>query len=92
MNNIKELAVSVVVGLGSAAITGGIMLVRVEERVAHIERVSTRHETMISETNRRDSDQERRLVKGESLIESMRGDLSEIKADVKTLIRGSVRK
>lgn len=93
------LLVPVLIGIGSAAMTLTVATIRLEERMATLERNITRHETdttkrverhddMLSDMARRDADQEQRLVRGESFMDAMRNDLTEIKGDVKTLIRG----
>lgn len=94
------LIVPVLVGIGSAAIAGMVMTARLEERVSHLEsqmqrheqalnRDFTRHEVALSEVVRRTDSQEQRLAKLEALTEESRTSLSEIRADIKTLLRGA---
>ena len=93
------LLVPVLIGIGSASMTLAVATIRLEERMTTLERNITRHEAdtakkvdrhedMIADMARRDAEQQQRLVRGESIIDAMRGDLTEIKSDVKTLIRG----
>lgn len=93
------LLVPVLIGIGSASMTLAVATIRLEERMSTLERNITRHEmdtakkverheAILSDMSRRDAEQEQRLVRGESFIDAMRGDLAEIKGDVKTLIRG----
>lgn len=93
------LLVPVLVGIGSAATTGMVMTARLEERVSHLEsqiqrhemaldRDFTRHEGALSEVIRRTDSQEQRLAKLEALVEELRASLGEIRADVKTILRG----
>lgn len=94
------LIVPVLVGIGSAAIAGMVMTARLEERVSHLEsqmqrheqaldRDFSRHEQAVSQLNRRTDDQERRLAKLEGVAEETRTSLAEIRADIKTLLRGA---
>ncbi len=94
------LIVPVLVGIGSAAIAGMVMTARLEERVSHLksqmqrheqelDRDFTRHEGALSEVVRRTDSQEQRLAKLEALVEESRASLSEIRADIKTLLRGA---
>ena len=91
---VLPLLVPVLVGIGSAATTGMVMTVRLEERVSHLEsqiqrheqaldRDFTRHDQAVSELVKRTDDQERRLA------EETRASLAEIRVDIKTLLRGA---
>ena len=94
------LIVPVLVGIGSAATTGMVMTARLEERVSHLEsqmqrheqtlnRDFTRHEQAVSYLVSRTDEQERRLAKLEGVAEETRTSLAEIRADIKTLLRGA---
>ncbi len=94
------LIVPVLVGIGSAAIAGMVMTARLEERVSHLEsqiqrheqaldRDFTRHEGALSEVVKRTDSQEQRLAKLEALVEESQASLREIRADIKTLLRGT---
>lgn len=94
------LLVPVLVGIGSAAIAGMVMTARLEERVSHLEsqiqrheqaldRDFTRHEGALSEVVKRTDSQEQRLAKLEALVEESQASLREIRADIKTLLRGT---
>lgn len=97
---VLPLLVSVLVGIGSAATTGMVMTARLEERVSNLEskiekheqtlgRDFTRHEQAVSYLVRRTDEQERRLAKLEGVAEETRTSLTEIRADIKTLLRGA---
>lgn len=94
------LIISVLVGIGSAAIMGSVLVVRLDERVSTLERDVARHEAAIEKElrrietteasiSKRTDEQERRIVLLESALERLRGDVGEIKADVKSLLRSS---
>lgn len=94
------LIVPVLVGIGSAAISSMVMTARLEERVSHLEsqmqrheqtlnRDFTRHEQAVSYLVSRTDEQERRLAKLEGVAEETRTSLAEIRADIKTLLRGA---
>ncbi len=95
------LITSVLVGIGSAAIMGSVLVVRLDERVSTLERDVARHEATIEKElrrmetteasiSKRTDEQERRIVLLESALERLREDVEEIKADVKSLLRSSV--
>lgn len=97
---VLPLIVPVLVGIGSAAISSMVMTARLEERVSHLEsqmqrheqtldRDFTRHEQAVSHLVRRTDEQERRLAKLEGVAEETRTSLAEIRADIKTLLRGA---
>ncbi len=97
---VLPLLVPVLVGIGSAATTGMVMTARLEERVSHLEsqmqrheqtlnRDFTRHEQAVSYLVSRTDEQERRLAKLEGVAEETRTSLAEIRADIKTLLRGA---
>lgn len=92
--------VPVLVGIGSAAVTGSVMMVRLEERVSTLERDVARHEAamekemkrveeMSTQLTRRTDDQERRLTHTETSLEGLHDDVSEIKTDVKALLHAA---
>lgn len=94
------LAGSVLVGIGSAAVMGSVLVVRLDERVSTLERDVARHEATIEKElrrmetaeasiSKRTDEQERRIALLESALERLRGDVGEIKADVKSLLRSS---
>lgn len=93
------LLVPVLVGIGSSAVTGAVLMTRLEERVSYLElqiqrheqtlgRDMTRHESAFSTLTHRTDDQEQRLSKLEAMAEEARASLSEIRGDIKTLLRG----
>lgn len=93
------LLVPVLVGIGSSAVTGAVMMTRLEERVTYLEsqiqrhekaleRDITRHESSFSTLTHRTDNQDQRLSKLEAMAEEARTSLSEIRADIKTLLRG----
>lgn len=97
---VLPLLVPVLVGIGSAAISSMVMTARLEERVSHLEsqmqrheqtldRDFTRHEQAVSYLVSRTDEQERRLAKLEGVAEETRTSLAEIRADIKTLLRGA---
>lgn len=99
-NLVLPFFASVLVGVGSAATTGMVMTARLEERVSNLEsqlqrheqaldRDFGRHEQAVSDLGRRTDDQERRLAKLEGVAEATRASLTEIRADIKTLLRGT---
>lgn len=94
------LLVSVLVGMGAGAVSMTMMSARHEERFTHLEGRIQRHETNFArEVHRleqaerelavRTDDQERRLAKLEGVAEETRSSLAEIRADIKTLLRGA---
>ena len=96
---ILPLIVPVLVGIGSAAITGMVMTARLEERVAHLESQMLRHEkaldrdisrneSSVSDLARRSDSQDQRLAKLEALVQESQASLGEIRADIKILLRG----
>lgn len=93
------LLVPVLVGIGSSAVTGAVIMTRLEERVTYLEsqiqrhekaleRDITRHESSFSTLTHRTDNQDQRLSKLEAMAEEARTSLSEIRADIKTLLRG----
>ena len=97
---IVSMAVAVLVGIGSAAITGWTMMIRIEGRLAVLERDVARHEATIKEDMRRieeahalnaqhTDDHERRLTHLEIVLNGLRDDFSEVKTDIKSLLHAS---
>lgn len=93
------LLVPVLVGIGSSAVTGAVMMTRLEERVTYLEsqiqrheqaldRDMNRHESTFSTLTHRTDNQEQRLSKLEAMAEEARSSLAEIRGDIKTLLRG----
>lgn len=99
MKDILKAAIpSILIGVLSAVFTGSIMTARLEERIANLEKNMTRHEvaldkeaqrheSVMADLTKRTDDQERRLSRTESTLESIGGLLSEIRGDVKLLLR-----
>lgn len=88
----------VLVGVGSAAITALVYFVRIEDRVAILERDVSRHEESIEKDMRRlenltlkhdqhDNEQDKRLTQFETALGGMREDVREMKADIKQILR-----
>lgn len=86
-----------VIGIGSAFCTGALMVVKMEDRIANLEKDVARHETSISRdfqrlessiqlNAQRTDDQERRITRVETSMESLTADVREIKLDVKALL------
>lgn len=95
---VAGIAIAVLVGIGSAALTGWTMMIRIEGRLDVLERDVARHETTIKEDLRRmegasvqnaqrTDDQERRLTHLETVLSGLRDDFSEIRADIKSLLK-----
>ncbi len=99
---VAGISIAVLVGIGSAAITSWTMMVRLEGRLAVLERDVARHETTIKEdmkrmeeasvqNSHRTDDQERRLTHLETVLSGLRDDFSEVRADIKSLLRASAQ-
>lgn len=95
---VAGIAIAVLVGIGSAALTGWTMMVRIEGRLAALERDVARHETTIKEdlkrmegasvqNAQRTDDQERRLTHLETVLSGLRDDFSEVRSDIKSLLK-----
>lgn len=82
------LIVPVLIGMGSAGVTGMIMTARLDERLATVEKVQERHEGMLSQLRDSGANHATRLASNESEMKSVSSDLQEIKSDVKILLRG----
>lgn len=65
--------------------------VAIERHERALERDFSRHDQMVLELGRKTEDQERRLTRLETLVGETQRLLSEISADVKTLLKGSRR-
>lgn len=94
---VAGIAIAVLVGIGSAALTGWTMMIRIEGRLAVLERDVARHETTIKDDMKRmegasaqyaqrTDDQERRLTHLETVLNGLRDDFSEVRADIKSLL------
>lgn len=107
---------SLAIGLGSAGVTGWLMLHNLDSRVAILEkgaetqhavpgrldRLETtierhekaldrdfaRHEATVADISHKTDDQEKRLTRLEALFTETQAMLSEIRSDVKVLLRG----
>lgn len=93
------ICASCVIGLGSAVITGLVFNAQMESRVTHIEVQMQKHEKVLerdfgrqeqlaSSLSMRTDDQERRITRLETLMDEVNSTLKEIRADVKTIMRG----
>lgn len=89
---------SCVMGLGSAVITGLVFNERMDARVTHLEvqiqkhekaldRDFARHDQAVTLLSSRTDDQERRLTRLETLMDEVHATLTEIRTDVKSLLR-----
>lgn len=92
--------IAVLVGIGSAAVTGAGMMTRLEERIMSLERDVARHESAIEKDMKRiedvnavaiqrTEDHERRLARLESTLGNLRDDVAEMKQDIKLLLRSA---
>lgn len=77
------LIMQICVGLGSAAIAAVAINARIEERINHIEQRNKEQDVKLENLRLRSEELGRQGV----WLESMRNDLTEIKADVKSLQR-----
>ena len=84
---LKAFAVPIImqicVGLGSAGIAAVAINARIEERIIHIEQRNQEQDVKLENLRLRSEELGRQGV----WLESMRSDLTEIKADVKSLQR-----
>lgn len=89
---------SCLLGLGSAVITSMMFNERIDGRVRHLEvqiekhekaleRDFNRHEQAVSSLASRTDEQERRLTRLETLMDEVHSTLTEIRTDVKSLLR-----
>lgn len=96
---VLPILVPVGVGLGSAVIATKIMVEKLDTRVTHLEfqiarhekaldRDFARHEATVADISHKTDDQEKRLTRLEALFTETRALLSEIRTDVKILLRG----
>lgn len=99
MKFVLPICASVVLAVGTAVISGMVMTARMEGRVSHLEiqierhekaldRDFARHEQTVLEIAHRTDDQEKRLSRLEALVSQTQELLSEIRSDVKILLRG----
>lgn len=96
---VLPVLVPVIVGLGSAVITSMVVTERLSARVAHLEvqiekhekaldRDFARHEQTVAAISLKTDDHEKRLTRLEALFTENQAMLSEIRTDVKILLRG----
>lgn len=96
---ILPVCASCVIAVGSAMVSALVMTERLDGRVTHLEvqierhekaldRDFARHEQTVLEIAHRTDDQERRLSRLEALVSQTQELLSEIRSDVKILLRG----
>lgn len=81
------LVVPILIGIGSST----LVVTKLEERMANVERNITRHEEELLAMRKRDDAQETRITRTESVLDGMQRDTTEIKGDVKTLLRAGGR-
>lgn len=98
MQFVKANAMPIIVGVLSAAFTATVVVTRLEEKMSvmqrdmarheqTIEKEIQRHESSLGDLTKRTDDQERRITRSESALESISSVLLEIKGDVKLLLR-----
>ena len=81
------LVVPILIGSGSST----LVVTKLEERMANVERNITRHEEELLAMRKRDDAQENRITRTESVLDGLQRDTTEIKGDVKTLLRDGGR-
>ncbi len=81
------LLVSVLVGIGSAAITAVTTTARLEARVSHLETKTASLDKENDIMRLRDHEFERRISRVEGVVEQLSRSLAEIGADIKTLLK-----
>ena len=86
---IIPLLVAILVGIGSSAVTSAIYIGRMDERLSSLENPPARHDGLFTTLRARPDDHARRLAKTEATMDAVSLDLREIKADVKSLVRGT---
>lgn len=82
------LLVPVLVGIGASAITSAGLVGRLDERVTAVETRLLKNEERVEYLRSRTEDQERQLTR----LATVAADIQEIKADLKTLMRGNSQK
>lgn len=93
---------SLLIGVGSSVVACLLVTERMEGRVVSLEaqiarhekaldRDFLRHEQTVAELAHKTDDQEKRLTKLEALVSQTQALLSEIRTDVKMLLRGGAR-
>lgn len=98
LKQILPFILSVLVGIGSAAITTTVTVARLEERLTVVEKQSSAYShdttelrksisTETSELRKKDNEYERRLSRAEAILENVNDRLIEIGSDVKTLLK-----
>lgn len=96
---VLPVLVPVAAGLGSAVIATKIMVEKLDTRVSHLEvqierhekaldRDFARHEATVADISHKTDDQEKRLTRLEALFTETQTLLTEIRTDVKILLRG----
>ena len=80
------IIMQICVGLGSAGIAAVAINARIEERIVHIEQRNQEQDTRLEALRQRSEDLGLQMAR----LESMRSDLSEVKGDVKSLLRERV--
>lgn len=78
---------SILVGIGSAAIATKVTIAHIEERLATLERSTERNASDISEARKKENDFERRISRSEATLESINSRLAEINSDVKAMLK-----
>lgn len=97
---VVPIAASIVVGIGTSFASIWLLTSKLESRVDHLEvqierhekaldRDFLRHEQVVATLSNKTDDQERRLTRLEALVNEAQATLSEIRSDIKTLLRGS---
>ena len=80
---VVPLVVQVLVGLGAASLAIAAFNARLEARIASVEMRSQEHDQRLEYLRTRSEEQGRQLARFEAALD----DISEIKADVKVLLR-----
>lgn len=94
------IASACVVGIGTSFVSIWLLTGKLESRVDHLEvqierhekaldRDFLRHEQVVAALSNKTDDQERRLTRVEALVNEVQTTLSEIRSDIKTLLRES---
>lgn len=85
--HIISLAIPILVGIGSAAITTTITIARLEERVVALERKTDTHGAFSEGLRTKDDDFERRVTRLETLLENLNSRMADVGGDVKILLQ-----
>ena len=81
---IIPLLVPVLIGIG----TSSVLLIRLEERITSIEHRITQHDADFFRLREAKESASERITRLESVLPVIQRDVAEIKADLKTLVRG----